>query len=168
MQRIIPLTVAAMAVITLTTPSRAQDPLETVDSAQMTPAATGSDTVASPEHVARATFTHGVEEHEPVDQIDTVDVQSGQIYYFTEIVDLAGTTVTHRWLHDGKTMAEVPIEIGGPRWRVYSLKTLRPEQDGMWTAEVVAEDGTVLRRDSLTVEQRAAVSTEDAASQQGS
>ena len=37
-------------------------------------------------------------------------------------------------------MAEVRFRIGGPRWRVYSRKTLDPAQLGRWT--VVVTDGS--------------------------
>jgi hypothetical protein len=102
-----------------------------------------------PEHVKRAVFTHGISDREPVNAIDSLPTDSTRVYFFTEIVDLAGSSVTHRWNLDGETMAEVPFEIGGPRWRVYSSKKLIPEWAGVWTVEIVDAQGTVLGEERL-------------------
>lgn len=66
--------------------------------------------------------------------------RSYRIYFFTEPRGLGGQNVTHRWLYHGKAMAEVRFAVGGPRWRVWSSKTLRPQWAGEWRAEV--PDGT--------------------------
>jgi hypothetical protein len=92
---------------------------------------------AQPEYVKRGVFTYGIQDREPIDDVDSVSTDSTQVYFFTEIVDMTGNTVTHRWLHDGETMAEVPFHIGGPRWRVYSSKKLIPEWTGTWKVEVL-------------------------------
>ena len=56
---------------------------------------------------------------------------------------MSGSQVTHRWKLDGDVMAEIPFDIGGDRWRVWSSKRLMPGFDGTWTAEVV-QDGKVV------------------------
>ena len=73
-----------------------------------------------------------------------------RIYYFTEIRDMAGQTVTHRWEHDGQVMAEVPFEVGGDRWRVYSSKNLEPSWTGEWKASVVDGSGATLSANTFT------------------
>lgn len=119
-------------------------------------------------HVARALFTTAVVDREPVDEVLVLDTRDGQVLFFTDLRHLQGRTVTHRWKHEGKVVAEVPFRVGGPRWRVYSRKTLGPGAIGRWTVVVVdkatewplaaavleyrepAEDGSsrvILRRD---------------------
>lgn len=99
---------------------------------------------AQPEFVKRGVFTFGIEDREPIDDVDSVSTDSTQVYFFTEIMDLAGSSVTHRWSHGGETMADVPFEVGGPRWRVYSSKKLIPEWTGTWKVEVLDSEGVAM------------------------
>ena len=100
--------------------------------------------------VAREAITTDVENHEPVDQLSSVTTDTSKVYFFTELRDMEGQTVTHRWEYNGKVMAEVPFEIGGPRWRVYSSKNLLPGWTGDWRVSVVASNGTTLDSDTFT------------------
>lgn len=95
--------------------------------------------------VERAMFATAVENHEPVDRIAILPETEEQVFFFTDLRGLQGRTVTHRWEYQGKVMAEVPFEVKGPRWRVFSLKSLDPGQLGKWTAIVVDESGWPLR-----------------------
>ncbi len=94
--------------------------------------------------VARATLTTGVDDREPIDSITTLGNDNAQVYYFTEIRDMAGETVKHRWEYKGEVMAEIPFYIGGPRWRVYSSKNLVPDWLGDWKVSVVDSSGSPL------------------------
>lgn len=96
------------------------------------------------DNVARAQFTSGIADREPVDRLEQIDADSAQVTFFTELRDLQGRTVTHRWVHGGETLAEVSFDVGGPRWRVWSSKTLLPDWQGEWSVEVVDEDGSLL------------------------
>ncbi len=100
--------------------------------------------------VARHQFTTAIENREPVDALTDV-MNVNPIYYFTELKDFQDTTVTHRWLFDGKVMAEVAFNVGGPRWRVYSSKQMLPEWDGDWTVEVVDQSGVVVATDVVAI-----------------
>lgn len=91
--------------------------------------------------VARAIFTTGIQDREPVDELAQLDASSPEVYFFTELRGLEGRTVSHRWEYEGRVVAEVPFAIGGPRWRVFSNKTLSPELVGKWTVVVVDESG---------------------------
>lgn len=107
----------------------------------------GTTMVSMQEHtgsVARATFTTAVQDREPVDSISTLTNDGSKVYYFTEIHDMSGQTVTHRWQYNGEVMAEVQFDIGGPRWRIYSSKTLMPYWLGNWEVSVVDESGNPL------------------------
>lgn len=105
--------------------------------------------MAEPE-VARHQFTAMVEDREPVDMLtDAMDINP--LYYFTELREFQGTSVTHRWLYNGEVMAEVVFNVGGPRWRVYSTKQLLPEWDGEWKVEVVDAAGVVVASDTISI-----------------
>lgn len=91
--------------------------------------------------VARAQFTTGIDNREPVDQFQRLGTSHDEATFFTELRGLEGRTVTHRWMHDGESHAEVEFDVGGPRWRVWSSKDLLPGWTGAWTVEVVDDTG---------------------------
>lgn len=91
--------------------------------------------------VARAQFTSGIENREPVDDLRSVDPGTREVVFFTELRGLDGRAVAHRWVHDGETQAVVDFDVGGPRWRVWSSKDLIPQMQGEWTVEVVDDTG---------------------------
>lgn len=110
----------------------------------------------APTRVARAQFTRGISGREPVDDAGTV-IQSAQtgsfkLYFFTELRELTGEEVTHRWFRDGRVYAEVGFRIGGPQWRVYSSKNLNAAMAGRWKVEVVDSKDNVLETRSFTLE----------------
>jgi len=80
--------------------------------------------------VARSSFTLAVVDREPRQAITTLTNDQRHIYYFTELKGMSGQTATHRWVYNGRTMAEVKFNVGAPRWRVWSSKTLMPEWTG--------------------------------------
>lgn len=99
------------------------------------------------ESIARAQFTSDVVEREPIDNLGpTIPVQYGgiqKVYFFTDLRDMSGDQVTHRWTLDGEMMAEIPFNIGGDRWRIWSSKRLLPGFDGLWAVEIV-RNGSVI------------------------
>ena len=99
--------------------------------------------------VSRASFTTGISEHEPMDSVTQLTNDHGIVYFFSELHDLAGKTVAHRWEYNGELMSEVPLAVAGPRWRTYSSKNLEPMWIGQWTVSVVDEAGNVLAKRNL-------------------
>lgn len=97
--------------------------------------------------VARAQFTTDVIDREPIDDIgSSVKVEYGgiqRIYFFSDLRDMAGSQVVHRWKLDGEEQADIGFDIGGDRWRVWSSKRLMPGFDGKWSVEVVQDDVVV-------------------------
>jgi hypothetical protein len=100
--------------------------------------------------VERATFTTAVLNREPIDSISSLPNDHRQVYYFTEFRGMTGRRFVHRWEFNGQVVAEVPFEIRGARWRVYSTKTLQPLWLGEWHVSVVDELERVLRTDTLS------------------
>lgn len=100
--------------------------------------------------VSRALFTIGVENREPVISVDTISSDSyNSISFFTELTQLDGRTVTHQWMYDGKVMFEKSFDVRGPRWRVWTSKTLIPEWTGTWTVNVLDDDRSTLASKSF-------------------
>ena len=99
--------------------------------------------------VARSAFSTDIVDREPVDNISSLDTNTDKVYYFTELKDFQGQTVTHRWEYNGQNMAEVKFNVGGARWRVHSSKNLVPEWVGTWKVSVVGANGEVVNTDTL-------------------
>ena len=99
-------------------------------------------------NVARAQFTTGIKAREPIDRIESVVYAEGpqlkRLFYFTELLDLKGETIIHRWEHEGELVAEVKFKVRGNRWRVYSSKYLQPQMTGQWRVIVVNSKGESL------------------------
>lgn len=100
--------------------------------------------------VARAAFTRAIADREPVDNLSSLPNDHDKIFFFTDIRDMAGAVVIHRWEYGGKIVAEIPFEIGGPRWRVYSSKQLDPSWTGEWKVSVVDGQGGTLSVKTFT------------------
>ena len=77
--------------------------------------------------------------------------QEKRLALYTELRDLTGQTVFHRWERDGRTMAVIPFKVGGDRWRVYSSKRLTSALKGPWQAVVTDSRGTILAGRSFIV-----------------
>jgi len=137
---ILPLT-AANAADTGAMPTAPPAGAEAATPQEASPATQGS--------VARAVFTSGVKDKEPVDTLTTVSNDTHKVYFFTDLRNLSGHMIHHRWEYNGKTMATVEFGVGGPRWRVWSTKTLLPEWTGKWTVSVIDETGNVLDQASF-------------------
>ncbi len=103
--------------------------------------------------VSRAVFTIGVDNREPVLQVDSINSSSySSISFFTELNDLEGHNVTHQWSYNDKIMFEKTFEVKGPRWRVWTSKTLIPSWTGTWTVNVLDDDRSVLTSKSFDYE----------------
>lgn len=139
----------------------AQSPAPQAQAPQAEPAQTsgqieagGGGTEILDQRIARAQLTSNVVNREPVDALASPVKEAGRdaLYFFTDIRDFSGGTVIHRWEHDGNVLATIPFQIGGERWRVYSRKSIAPDQTGSWTVTASAPDGTVLARDTFDLE----------------
>ena len=72
--------------------------------------------------VARAQFTDAVVDREPTNQILTLTNDQEQIYFYTDLRDMAGQRVVHRWEYTtGPTSGQVYFD--GVRW----IATVRNE-----------------------------------------
>jgi len=117
-------------------------------------AAAPTQPVAAPAagSVARAQFTSSVQNLEPTDKLTALTNDKTQISFFTELKDLDGHKVTHRWERDGKLMFQQTFEVSSPRYRTYSSKTLDPSWTGEWKVSVIDDHGGTLSANTFTYE----------------
>lgn len=100
--------------------------------------------------ISRAQFSTGIDNREPVGQVDSLDSNTYRsISFFTEVNDMTGQVVTHQWTHNDKVMFEKTFEIKAERWRVWTSKTLIPSWTGTWTVNVLDDDRSLLASKSF-------------------
>ena len=100
--------------------------------------------------VSRALFTIGVDNREPVIQVDSINSSSySSISFFTELNNMTGQTATHQWTFNDKVMFEKTFEIKAERWRVWTSKTLIPSWTGTWTVNVLDDNRAVVSSKSF-------------------
>ena len=99
--------------------------------------------------VMRSAFTTAINEREPAEKLSELTNEQGQVMFFTELRDMSGQKAMHRWEYDGKVVAEVEFNVQGPRWRVWSSKTLSPDLTGEWKVSVLNAAGEVIAEDKL-------------------
>jgi hypothetical protein len=130
-------------------------PAATESAANLPETTTGLNEIQS-DHLLRAQLSWGIYRREPTDTVgESVEISgpgSRKIYYFTAIQGMRGETVRHRWVYQGRTMANVRFLIGGDRWRVYSSKNLSPQMTGTWQVWVEDANGKSLGRREFRVE----------------
>ena len=107
-------------------------------------------TAAYAGEVSRAIFTVGIDNHEPVSDVSSINSESfTSISFFTELNELDGHNITHQWTFNDKIMFEKTFEVKSPRWRVWTSKTLIPSWTGIWTVNVLDEDRSLLSSSSF-------------------
>jgi len=128
-----------------TTPASAEPPGAAAPEAAAEPS---TEVPVVDARVARAQLTSAVKDREPVDRLpSSIQVSDGRlarIVFFSEVRDLAGQTLSHRWEHRGETVAEVSFIIGSDTWRMHSAKRVTAAMTGEWRVVVVDEVGTEL------------------------
>ena len=96
-----------------------------------------------------ATFTSGVGGGAPMDYGQGFLNSTPVVFFYSELLDLKGQTVRHRWSLEGKVMQEVPIEVTRPRQAAWSKSVMQPDWTGDWTVEVIDKGGKVLNRSNF-------------------
>lgn len=87
----------------------------------------------------RVAFTTQIVNKEPANNLTEVDRAQQRLLFFTELRNLTGKTVTHRWVYNGAVVYEKAFNVGGARWRVWSQKTITAYQ-GTVTVEIVSDN----------------------------
>ena len=113
--------------------------------------------------VVRSAFTRDISDREPMENLQNLTNENGQVKFFTELRDMSGQTAVHRWQYEGKVVAEIEFNVKGPRWRVWSSKSLVPQWTGDWKVSVVNGAGEVISEKNLSYDMAAAPTAAPAA-----
>jgi len=109
------------------------------------------ETVSKEGSISRAVFTSSVQNHEPIDQLNTLSQLISEVFYFTEFKHFQGQTLIHEWSHHGMLSHRVSFSVTGKRWRVHSSKAFKlgKQQEGTWTVKVLNQVGGILRESQI-------------------
>jgi hypothetical protein len=104
--------------------------------------------------VERFIITSGIEEREPIDQIETVSKETDRIYCFLEARNITeDTIVTIVWFHNDRQVGSFQLELKqGSRWRTNAYKNLT-EGPGDWKAEAHDANGQIVATASFKVDE---------------
>ncbi len=102
--------------------------------------------------VDEAVACTSVADRKPEGAASSFPAEVGRVFVFTKIKGGAeGSSVTHKWLHGDKTVAEVKLDVKGSPYRVWSSKGIAAAQAGAWKVEVADDAGKVLKTVEFTV-----------------
>lgn len=96
------------------------------------------------QNISNAEFATEIVDREPFNIVGELDNSLGKIYFFTNLRNLQGQTVIHRWIYNDKVMASISFDVKGPRWRVWSSKNLWYTWLGKWKVQVFADNSELL------------------------
>ena len=107
------------------------------------------DSRAYGQEVTNATFTSAISDGGPVDYRQQFTNDTPEVYFYAELLGLAGQTVTHRWIHEGKVEAAVEFKVKKAREVTWSKHRMNPDQTGVWMVRVLDAKGNVLSENSF-------------------
>lgn len=62
--------------------------------------------------------------------------EGGRAWFWTRVEGgRRGDVLRHVWIHEGRTVADIRLRIGGPHWRTYTRRLLVPGSGGSWSVE---------------------------------
>ena len=92
----------------------------------------------------------GVENRQLVGKSDRFATGT-EVWFWTRVLGGAhGDHIRHVWLHEGRVVGSIELNIGGSHWRTQSRRALNPGSEGAWTAEARDPQGRVLARQDFT------------------
>lgn len=101
--------------------------------------------------IIRSAFTSSIQNREPVDNLKHLNRDLDAVFFFTEITNMKGRSITHKWKQGGVVYNNITFEIGSHRWRVNSSKGLATtSKRGTWVVTVTDDEGVVLIEESIS------------------
>lgn len=96
--------------------------------------------------IEKAVLCEKVVKREPEGANESLLVKPGKIFFWNLILGAkTPSSIKHVWLYQGKTMAEITLQVKYARFRTWSSKTISAKQAGDWKVKAVDETGTTLK-----------------------
>ncbi len=106
--------------------------------------------------VLRAQLSHAIKAREPIDDIDTIQLQRNEskpIYFYLHLKDLEKKKITILWYRNDELDSQLSLHIHNNNWRTNASKQLDHQRLGTWRVELVDESGNLLVTRHFTVTQ---------------
>lgn len=135
------------------------------------PGATKAAVLGANPRVVRDVLAMEVIDREPAEVLPPIPAEIGRLYYFTEVLEGGSLgEILHVWTWQDRDVGEIPLRVGGGRFRTWSYKTIPPSWTGEWRVEARTPDGRVLSSESFVVEadERSPEDSEEPALEQSS
>ena len=100
--------------------------------------------------IVQSAFAMSIKNHQPFNVVQQLNNNISKIYFFTDMRNFQGQTLTHQWSLNGWVAQSIPFEVKGNRWRVSSNKSLKPRNKGTWTVKVLDEQGNIIKQASVS------------------
>ena len=103
----------------------------------------------------KSQFTSGIKKLKPIDnlgnKIRLKNNKTSKIYYYTVIEGQKGNKLTHRWIYNGKSVANISSKITQKRQVMYSSKTVTRNMAGTWQVLILNHKGNILSSAMFTL-----------------
>lgn len=87
----------------------------------------------------------GIADREPVGESDNFSNSLERIYCYTKVkTDNPPDYITHVWIYNNKTMANIKLNIKGNTWRTWSSKGIVHTWSGKWKVRAIDSNGELL------------------------
>jgi len=106
--------------------------------------------------IRRSAIALQVKDREPVEVSESVSVPDQRVYCWMHVINGEGEKITVRWISKGQRIGEAHLPVGSNSWRTWSYITLRPSMIGPARAEILDENGNLLKTLSFEITQPAA------------
>ncbi len=97
--------------------------------------------------VKRFLLAESVANREPKGELSAINFAadgSAAVWVFSELINKRGSRLKYVWLHKGKQVATVRLNVGGNRWRSSSSKIINQSMRGPWRVELQDGKGRLL------------------------
>lgn len=98
----------------------------------------------------RVAFTTNIQNKEPVSNLSEVDHSVQQLIFFTELRNLTGQRIRHRWIYKDQIVFEKSFNVGAARWRVWTQKTITTYR-GTLTVQILNGAGNIIQSQSIDI-----------------
>ena len=95
-------------------------------------------------NISQAVFALDVVDRVPQNIISELDNSHKKIFFYTNLKNLSGKKIKHRWSYNDRNMAEISFFPKSNRWRVYSSKNLWKNWTGAWKVDVIDENENII------------------------
>jgi hypothetical protein len=93
--------------------------------------------------VLKSVLCHDVKEREPQEEMTAIKV-GDVVVGWMQVKSAEDSTVTHRWIREGQTISDVPLQIKtSGSYRAWSRKTIG--SPGAWKWQILDANGKVLK-----------------------